>query len=48
MIDKKSQISCMNHDVDGTILEHIKVNSQGSLVLSEDSNTMDDSPRSEQ
>ncbi len=48
MIDKKSQINCMNRDIDDTILEHIKVNSQGSLVLSEDSDTMDDLSRSEQ
>jgi phosphatidate phosphatase PAH1 len=48
MIDKKSQINCMNRDVDDTILEHVKVNSQGSLVLSEDSDTTDDSSRSEQ
>jgi hypothetical protein len=48
MIDKKSQINCMNHDIDDTIFEHVKVNSQGSLVLSEDSDTTDDLSRSEQ
>jgi hypothetical protein len=48
MIDKKSQINCMNRDINDTILEHVKVNSQGSLVLSEDSDTTDDSLRSEQ
>jgi hypothetical protein len=29
MIDKKSQINCMNHDIDDTIFELIKVSSQG-------------------
>ncbi len=48
MIDKKSQINCMNRDIDDTILEHVKVNSQCSLVLSEDSDTTDDSSRREQ
>jgi hypothetical protein len=48
MIDKKSRINCMNRDVDDTILEHVKVNSQGSLILSENSDTTDDSSRSEQ
>jgi phosphatidate phosphatase PAH1 len=48
MIDKKSQINCMNCDIDDTILEHVKVNSQGSLILIEDSDTTDDSSRSEQ
>jgi hypothetical protein len=38
----------MNHDIDDTILEHVKVNSQGSLVLSEVSDTNDDLSRSEQ
>jgi hypothetical protein len=38
----------MNRDIDDTIFEHVKVNSQGSLVLSEDSDTTDDSSRSEQ
>jgi hypothetical protein len=48
MIDKKSQINCINHDIDDTIFEHVKVSSQGSLILSEDSDTTDDSSRSEQ
>jgi hypothetical protein len=48
MIDKKSQINCMNHDINDTILEHVKVNSQGSLILSEDSDTTDDLSRIEQ
>jgi hypothetical protein len=48
MIDKKSQINCMNRDVDDTIFEHVKVNSQGSLILSEDSDMTDDLSRSKQ
>jgi hypothetical protein len=46
MIDKKSQINCMNHDIDDTIFELIKVSSQGSLVLSDtatNADTTDDS-----
>jgi hypothetical protein len=47
IIDKKSQINCMNHDIDDTIFEHVKVNSQGSLVLS-DTDTTDDSSSQQQ
>jgi hypothetical protein len=46
MIDKKSQINCMNHDIDDTNFELVKVNSQGSLVLSDtatNADTTDDS-----
>ena len=35
MIDKKSQISCMNKDVTTNIADTVKVNSQGSLQVYE-------------
>jgi len=38
MIDKKSQISCMNASAD-SIVNHVKVNSQGSLVVVEERTT---------
>jgi phosphatidate phosphatase PAH1 len=40
VIDKQSRISCMDKDVDTTlILDKVRVNSQGSVVVKEDSQT---------